>query len=35
MPALLERWRARRANESQTGDAGGGDLSPLHNGGTT
>ncbi|HEY5169404.1 MAG TPA: MarR family transcriptional regulator [Thermoleophilia bacterium] len=35
MPALLERWRAHRANASQTGDAGGGDLSPPHTGGTT
>ena len=35
MPALLERWREHRANESQTGGAGSGDLSPLHTGGAT
>jgi hypothetical protein len=35
MPALLERWREHRANASPSEDAGAGDPSPLHTGGTT
>jgi len=34
MPALLERWREHRADESQSEGAGAGDLSPLRTGGT-